>query len=61
MTNLFQRCCLSLAVLGCAMGVQAQKKEMVKIVKTGNNKLDVLVGGRPFTSFLFPDTLEKPV
>jgi hypothetical protein len=27
----------------------------------GKNKIDVSIGGKPFTSFLFPDTLEKPV
>src|ERR1700712_900259 len=34
----------------------------VQIVKAANEKrIDVLIGGKPFTSFLYPDTLEKPV
>lgn len=44
-----------------AMTIQAQKAEPVKLVKATNNKIDILIGGKPFTSFLYPDTLEKPV
>lgn len=40
---------------------QAQKAEPVRLVKTTNNKIDILIGGKPFTSFLYPDSLEKPV
>ena len=40
----------------------SQKKEMVKVVKDAKEKkVDIIIGGKPFTSFLFPDTLEKPV
>jgi hypothetical protein len=40
----------------------AQKKEIVKVVKsTTENKIDVFIGNKLFTSFLYPDTLEKPV
>ncbi len=40
----------------------AQKNEMVQIVKSGNQKkIDVLIGGKSFTTFLYPDNLEKPV
>ncbi len=40
----------------------AQKQEPVTLIKaTSSNKVDILIGGKPFTSFLFPDTLEKPV
>ena len=39
-----------------------QKNEPVKIVKDAKeNKFDVLIGGKPFTSFLYPGNLEKPV
>jgi hypothetical protein len=39
----------------------AQNK-MVKLVKEPNqNKVDVFIGGKIFTSFLYPDSLEKPV
>lgn len=40
----------------------AQKNEMVKVEKSpGQNKIDVFIGNKYFTSFLYPDTLEKPV
>ena len=44
------------------MAAFAQNKQPVKIVKSAKgNKIDVLIGGKLFTSFLYPDTLEKPV
>lgn len=40
----------------------SQKNEMVKIVKDAKEKkADIFIGQKPFTSFLYPDTLEKPV
>ena len=46
----------------CAMQVFPQKNENVKVVKySTENRIDVLVNNKPFTSFLYPDTLEKPV
>ena len=52
----------------CALGVFcfsasfAQKNQVVKVVKQVNkNQIDVFIGSKPFTSFLYPDTLEKPV
>ena len=40
----------------------AQKKEIVKVVKAGRqNKVNVFIGEKLFTSFLYPDSLEKPV
>lgn len=44
-----------------AVTAQAQKAEPVKLLKATNNKIDILIGGKPFTSFLYPDSLEKPV
>jgi hypothetical protein len=40
----------------------AQKSELVTVTgsKTGN-RIEVLIGGKPFTAFLYPDSLEKPV
>src|SRR4051812_22417045 len=55
---------LTIAVMGiaCCTGVMAQKKEMVRVVKAGKeHKVDIYVGQQLFTSFLYPDTLEKPV
>src|ERR1700754_3112188 len=40
----------------------AQQNELVKITKSATeNRIDVLIGGKPFTSFQYPDSLEKPV
>ncbi|MBC7889532.1 MAG: PmoA family protein [Ferruginibacter sp.] len=40
----------------------AQKMEPVKVIKAGGeNKVDIFIGEKLFTSFLYPDTLEKPV
>jgi len=42
--------------------VSTGQKKMVTIVKEQNeNKINVFIGQRLFTSFLYPDTLEKPV
>ncbi|MDB5250625.1 MAG: hypothetical protein JWQ40_5019 [Segetibacter sp.] len=47
-------------ILSSALG--AQKNEMVKIVRDQSQKrADVFIGDKLFTSFLYPDTLEKPV
>jgi hypothetical protein len=52
---------LTIAVTCFSMAF-AQKKEMVKIVKDKKeNKVDVFIGDKLFTSFLYPDTLEKSV
>jgi hypothetical protein len=40
----------------------AQKTQMIKLVKEeNNNRINVLIGEKPFTSFIYPDSLEKPV
>lgn len=40
----------------------AQKQQPVKIIRSSTeNKIDIIIGGKPFTSFLYPDSLEKPV
>ena len=40
----------------------AQKAETVKIIKEKDeNKINIFIGEKLFTSFLYPDTLEKPV
>jgi hypothetical protein len=40
----------------------AQKNEEVKVTKKSNEKkVDIFIGQKLFTSFLYPDTLEKPV
>ena len=45
-----------------ALTAFAQKKEPVAVVKSPTeNKVDVFISGKLFTSFLYPDSLEKPV
>ncbi|MEP7237751.1 MAG: PmoA family protein [Ferruginibacter sp.] len=40
----------------------AQKEQIVKIVKSQTEKkVDIFIGKKLFTSFLYPDSLEKPV
>ncbi|MDB5287362.1 MAG: Methane oxygenase PmoA [Mucilaginibacter sp.] len=44
------------------LSVSAQKNEPVKVIKSAKEpKIDVFIGGKLFTSFLYPDSLEKPV
>ena len=40
----------------------AQKSQMVQVVKNANgNTINITIGGKPFTTFMYPDTLEKSV
>jgi hypothetical protein len=53
-----------LSILGLAVSAVAvaQTKQPVNVIKVNTeNKINVLIGSKPFTSFLFPDSLEKPV
>jgi len=44
------------------LNLTAQKAQPVKIVRSATEKkVDVFIAGKLFTSFLYPDTLEKPV
>jgi hypothetical protein len=46
----------------CIVTVNAQKMQPVKIIQSATEKkIDVQIGGKLFTSFLYPDSLEKPV
>lgn len=48
--------------INCCTVSFSQKKDLVKIVKNATEKkYDVLINDKPFTSFLYPDSLEKPV
>jgi len=54
----------AIAVALCAfyLSALAQNNEAVKLIQSAKgNKIDVLIGGKPFTTFLYPDTLEKSV
>jgi hypothetical protein len=47
---------------GLGVTTIAQKNQNVQVVKDPTaNKINVSIGGKDFTTFLFPDTLEKPV
>lgn len=51
-----------IAMVALTPAVFAQKAQPVTVQKSENeNKVDISIGGRLFTSFLYPDTLEKPV
>lgn len=47
--------CFSLSTAFC------QQQEIVRIVKADQSKIDVFIGDKIFTTFLYPDSLEKPV
>ena len=58
----FQSFGLCVTVLTCLSTSLAQKKEMVQVIQSAKeNKIDIIIGGKLFTSFLYPDSLEKPV
>src|SRR3954467_13076755 len=62
MTIAIKRTGLAIIGLACGISTMAQKNDLVKVVKDPNaNKVDIYVGQKLFTSFLYPDTLEKPV
>lgn len=53
---------ISLLVITSFYTSFAQTKQAVKIVKSAKEKkVDVFVGEKLFTSFIYPDSLEKPV
>jgi len=58
----FKTVCFIAAFIFMASTVSAQKSEPVRLIKSSTeNKVDVFIGGKLFTSFLYPDSLEKPV
>lgn len=61
MKNILQYLSVGLSVIFVSLQLFGQN-EIVKIIKSPNqNKIDILIRNEPFTSFLYPDTLEKPV
>src|SRR5476651_372685 len=62
MMNWFKKLGFVVGLTALTSAVSAQKSEPVKIVSSlKEHKVDVFVGGKLFTSFLYPDSLEKPV
>lgn len=55
-------CCFLLAVVTSYQAISQDSPHRIrlKLVK-GESRVQVTDNGKPFTSFLFPDTLEKPV
>lgn len=53
----------SLIIAGCFFSLQlnAQTKKVHFVETVKERKVDVLVDGRPFTSFIYPENLEKPI
>jgi Methane oxygenase PmoA len=58
--NLFRWITLSLVCMTAA-GAWTQTKGVQVIPDPANRKVDVLIGGQPFTSYIYPATLKKPV
>ncbi|MEO8822282.1 MAG: PmoA family protein [Ginsengibacter sp.] len=60
--TIFQYFLLNVSAMICASLTFAQNNQQVKVVKSSTeNKINVLINNKPFTSFLYSDTLEKPV
>jgi hypothetical protein len=58
----FSRCGFVLGLLVLPVTLFAQQKEWVSVLRpVGKNEVNIAIGGKSFTSFLYPDTLEKPV
>jgi hypothetical protein len=61
MNHLFRKT-IGLAIALIAFACNAQSQQRVQVLKVvQENKVDVFIGGQLFTSFLYPDSLEKPV
>jgi len=62
MTSSLMKLRFAIAIILLPVMAIAQKSEPVKVVKSATeNKVDISIGGKLFTSFLYPDSLEKPV
>ena len=60
--KILRRIILAALLMFSLLPVIAQKADMVKIMKVkGEKKYNIFIGEKLFTSFLYPDTLEKPV
>jgi Methane oxygenase PmoA len=61
MMNSLKSVTVALLIMGGCYVSVAQRAEKVKFVKEGESKVNIFVGDKLFTTFLYPDTLEKPV
>src|SRR5947208_2145936 len=51
----------SLLVLGSVQGAMAADDAVKVAVDEAHQKVDVTIGGKPFTAYVWPSTLKKPV
>ncbi|MGN6397749.1 MAG: PmoA family protein [Mucilaginibacter sp.] len=52
----------SATIIAAPVIAVAQKSQQVKVIAApAESKVDIFIGGKLFTQFLYPDTLEKPV
>lgn len=62
MMNRFKKLGFVIGLTAVTSAASAQKNEQVKVLKSAKEqKVEVFIGGKLFTSFLYPDSLEKPV
>jgi hypothetical protein len=52
---------LAAAMLALTTITVAQTQPVIVVKSAKDKKIDVMIGGKLFTSFLYPDSLEKPV
>ncbi|CAM3656798.1 DUF6807 domain-containing protein [Mucilaginibacter galii] len=56
------RLTLGLAITLIIFALNAKAQQRVQVLKVvDQNKIDIFIGDQLFTSFLYPDSLEKPV
>ena len=53
--------CVILAIMAFAQGEMLQSKRFAIVEDKAGRRLDVLVDGRPFTAYIYPDDIKKPV
>ena len=52
---------LAVVVLAVSLVAQTGKPGVTLVNKPAEHRVDVLIDGRPFTSYIYPSTLQKPV
>lgn len=61
MTRLSKVSCVTVAlVVALFAGAAAQSQRVQLVVNEAGRRVDVLIGGKPFTSYIWPTTLKKP-
>ena len=61
MNNLTKQLCIGLIDLLIITSASAQEVKTVTFKQSRNHKaIDVMIGGKPFTTFNYPDSIEKP-